>query len=308
MKKTCLLLIIAIITVMFNACGKSSTESPAITEETLTSNTSVKDDESQTTANNETVSVQESETRIVPTSFEGIYVNDKETHYVLIEGDYITVDDKAGSSISIKENDAKESTVYAFSHNGKEETFFDMDGSFMCSIDAEEGVHYCWHRVNEIPQLPAEEKEPFLLQDSGSALEPQLKEQPDSSSNNEPAEQTHDTSFLGKGYTQRVDFVDGTFEDHTIELTKLDDDGNLIELIYNGYTISLANVSSDYYDDEALLCGMCPGYGIKITYTYGHNQSGIYPPDTVSLDTGWGEGYDKNMPIIRDGIFTLATE
>lgn len=164
MKKTLLLILTtAILILSLTACGGDSTESSTTTNAATTGD------------NVEITTTTNSVTRIVPTSFDGIYVNDSVTHYVIIEGDYITIDDKAGSSISVKENDAVESTVYAFSYDGKEETFFDGNGSFMCSIGAEEGIHYCWCKVNEVPQLPVEEKGPLWLQGDGSTFEIQLK-------------------------------------------------------------------------------------------------------------------------------------
>jgi hypothetical protein len=371
-----------------------------------------------TTQGNENTSSGE---RIVPTSFDGIYVNDSETHYVVIEGDHITIDDNASSSISIKENEAIESAVYSFSYDGKEETFFKDNGSFMCSIDAEEGVHYCWSKVDEIPQLPVEEKGPLWLQGGGSTFALQLKTdlvtemkntaekimrvdffradesykmalvisisqtdgtysgyisdgesgeayngdlvfvkdgfinfrfdstiyplfsdidsycvallggdqstykfenctggdftaQTDSTSQFSEPNQTYDTSFLGKEYTYRVNYTDGTFQDDTIKLTKVDASGNLIEIEYNGYTIALSNVSSEYDESEyhhfVRFEGSCPGYFIQIQYTYmdAPEETSQNPPDTVYLTTGWGEGHDKNMPVIRDGTFIKTAE
>lgn len=113
-----------------------------------------------------------------------------------------------------------------------------------------------------------------------------------------------DTSFLGKEYTYRADFGDGTFKDHTITLTKVDADGNLTELKYDGYTINLTNSTSEYFGDYVKFSGNCPGHFIEIVFTYEYSQSGQNPPDTVYLTTGWGEGRDENMPLIIDGTFT----
>ena len=117
-------------------------------------------------------------------------------------------------------------------------------------------------------------------------------------------EQTFDTSFLENIYSYQA------IENHTIKLTKVDADGNLVEFQYDGYTITLSDVANEYVKSEyhhfVRFGGSCPGYTIQIQYTYedAPAETSQYPPDSVFITTGYGEGHSADMPLIIDGTFT----
>ncbi|WP_027399300.1 hypothetical protein [Anaerovorax odorimutans] len=204
----------------------------------------------------------------ISSSLEGAYTDG--THYMVIQNGAMSMDDTPYEIINVQTDLYDDGTpVYFFTLDGKEESFCEDQGDLMCSIGEEEGSMSSWNKI-DVADIP----------------KPKTQE--------EPEEQLGENPYDGKIY--RSD--DGS--EQTLEITKVDTDGGLIEMVVDGTTLKMISPSIEEYEEE-IVYGMeyeDESFNLRVDYNKAQDKflvevfapHGVTPSFTFTGDNYYYEG------------------
>ena len=174
-------------------------------------------------------------TNAIPSELDGAYADD--THYMVIRDGVMSIDNVA-CEITYIETDVfyeDDTPVYFFDYNGEEATFYYEDDCLMCSVGLEDDWN-CWDEIDiaDVPTSFSTEAE------SGENL------------------------FEGTVY-----YLDGFEDSRKLEITGMDADGNITEVVIDYTTMEMINSSSKPYGENETAYSMeyvDGSFGLSLIY------------------------------------------
>ena len=213
-------------------------------------------------------------TNAIPAQLDGAYTNN--TYYLVIQDGAMRIDDVPYEITNIQTDlfDDEDTPYYYFTFDGKEESFYydDENEMLMCSIGEEKWSWSSWNKID-------------------------IADIPKASSEDEPAEQLGENPFEGKTY--RLDGEDT----QTLEITKLDMDGNIIEIVVDGTTLEMTDVSTEPYggDETTYYMGSVDGsFNLRVLYNKAE--------DKFYMDVFSPQGVAPSFRILGGNYYFVGSE
>ncbi|MDD4843672.1 MAG: hypothetical protein PHU31_05005 [Anaerotignum sp.] len=212
-------------------------------------------------------------TNAIPTSLDGAYTDGP--HYLVVQNGTMSINGLPYEITEIQTDLYEDGTsIYHFTFDGKEESFCEDDGDLMCSIGEDEGSMAGWEEI-DMADVPS-----FTSEGDG---------------------QQGDNPFEGKSY--RLDGEDS----HILEITKLDKDGNMKEVVIDGTALEMSRGSTDTADGNEIQYTMeyeDENFVLRVWYNKSEDTCDVEvmvtDGATPSIDITEGTYYSENTDETSD--------